>query len=185
MTAIMKTSDSSARPSDPTWLDIATVEAACQVAPTTAVSIEIVDDCARFEALEPEWNRLHRKAGRRHRLAFQSHAWLSKWCAAFAVDQPDASTRLAIAVVRQGDTICLICPFAVHRRYGVSRLIWMGQPASQYGDVLLDPERASSIEIAIAFNRVLEHVAPDVADLRRVRDDALPLRHFSRPEARP
>ena len=76
-------------------------------------------------------------------------------------------------------------PFAVHRRYGVSRLIWMGQPASQYGDVLLDPERASSIEIAIAFNRVLEHVAPDVADLRRVRDDALPLRHFSRPEARP
>ena len=172
MTAIMKISDSSARPSDPTWLDIATVEAACQVPPSTAVSIEIVDDCARFEALEPEWNRLHRKAGRRHRLAFQSHAWLSKWCAVFAVDRPDASTRLAIAEVRQGDTVSLICPFAVHRRYGVSRLIWMGQPASQYGDVLIDPERASGIEIAIAFNRVLEHFAPDVVELRRVREDA-------------
>jgi CelD/BcsL family acetyltransferase involved in cellulose biosynthesis len=172
MTAIMKITDSSARPGDPTWLDVHRVEPARRINPSIALSIEIVEDRAGFQALEPEWNTLHEKAGRRHHLAFQSHAWLSEWCAAFALDAPDASTRLAIAVIRQGDTACLICPFAVQRRYGVSRLIWMGQPASQYGDVLIDPERASTIEIAVAFNRVLAHVAPDIVDLRRVRSDS-------------
>ena len=172
MTAIMKITASSARPGDPTWLDVRHGEPTCRIVPSIAVSIEIVDDRAGFEALELEWNSLHEKAGRRHHLALQSHAWLSEWCAAFDLDAPNASTRLAIAVVRQGDTACLICPLAVHRRYGVSRLIWMGQPASQYGDVLPDPERASAIEIAIAFNRVLADVAPDIVDFRRVRSDA-------------
>jgi CelD/BcsL family acetyltransferase involved in cellulose biosynthesis len=83
-----------------------------------------------------------------------------------------ASLHLAITVVRQDDTACLISPLVVERDYGLITLVWMGAPASQYGDVLLDHGRTSATEIAIAFRHGLDHVAPDVRRLGRVRADA-------------
>lgn len=161
-----------ARPSDPSWLAPRADPARTHAQPARGLTIELVQDRQGFEALKPEWDRLHKKASTIRRLPFQSHAWLSHWCETHLRHGASGQVRLAIAVVRQGSAVCLICPFAVERVYGLKRLVWMGDPASQYGDVLLNHDRASSTEIAAAFHHVLDHVAPDIIRLRRVRADA-------------
>ncbi len=54
MTAIMTITDFSARLGEPTWLDVHRVEPARRINPSIALSIEIVEDRAGFQALEPE-----------------------------------------------------------------------------------------------------------------------------------
>lgn len=133
------------------------------------LSFELVEDRADFDALKSEWDRLHAAAGR-YQLAFQSHAWLGHcWDAAA---RTTTAPRPAIVVVRRGASVCLICPFAVERHLAITRLVWMGEPASQYGDVLLDPAVASSTEIAAAFDHAIACLRPDLVHLRRVRADA-------------
>ncbi len=172
MTVLEQSRARPAQPSDPSWLAPATDPARHHADPAHALTIELVEDRAGFEALKPDWDRLHAKASTIRRLPFQSHAWLSIWCETHLRQASSGPVRLAIAVVRQGRAVCLICPFAVEHVYGLKRLVWMGDPASQYGDVLLDHDRASSTEIAAAFRHVLDHVTPDIIRLRRVRADA-------------
>ncbi len=175
MTVLEETQPPRVCPSNTSWLPPAPGSASSRPAPATSLSIEIIEDRQGFNALKPEeWDRFNAKARTVRRLPFQSHAWLARWCDTSYLDRRGAaSLHLAITVVRQDDTACLISPLAVERDYGLISLVWMGAPASQYGDVLLDHGRTSATEIAVAFRHGLDHVGPDVIRLRRVRADAV------------
>jgi CelD/BcsL family acetyltransferase involved in cellulose biosynthesis len=144
-------------------------EAVTEPAPE-ACRFALITDRAGFDALETEWNDLFWRAGRGAQV-FQSFNWVWHWCNHFlgpAAGEPAVS--LAIVTGRSNGRLVMVWPLAAERVAGLSQLAWMGDPVSQYGDVLFEPE--SSPMLAHAWSFIARELKPDLVRLRKVRDDA-------------
>lgn len=134
---------------------------------------EIIRDRAGMDALEPEWNDLFRRAGRSHQL-FQTFNWNWHWANHYL---PAARERggpsLAIVTVRRDGRLVMLWPLAVERVAGLKVLHWMGEPVSQYGDVLAEdlPDRLSLLRQAWAY--ISARLGADAISLRKVRADSI------------
>jgi CelD/BcsL family acetyltransferase involved in cellulose biosynthesis len=126
----------------------------------------LIADRAQFAALEPEWNDLFARAGRPQQL-FQAYDWLRHWADHYLDDR----TRLSIVIARQGARLVMIWPLVAIRRAGLTRLCWMGEPVSQYGDVLVEdgPARFYLLSRGWAF---VKSLGADLIHLRKTREDA-------------
>jgi CelD/BcsL family acetyltransferase involved in cellulose biosynthesis len=129
--------------------------------------LEVITTRADFNALEAEWNALFERAASGHHV-FQTFNWNWHWANHYLV----SSDELAVTTVRRNGRLIMVCPLVVTRRLGVRTLSWMGDPVSQYGDVLADcsPDRMA------VMRRVFDHAvfmhSVDVVELRKVRADA-------------
>jgi CelD/BcsL family acetyltransferase involved in cellulose biosynthesis len=134
---------------------------------TEKFAFALVADRAGFDALEPEWNALFARAGQAHQL-FQTYNWLRHWSDHYL----DGRTRLSIVIARQDGRLVMVWPLIAIRRAGLTRLCWMGEPASQYGDVLVEegPSRFHLLSRGWAYVKSLD---ADVVHLRKVRADAV------------
>ena len=67
----------------------------------------------------------------------------------------------------------MVWPLAVEKVRGITQAFWMGEPATQYGDVLIDtvPDRLEILERAWAY--FMDNLDADLIRLRRVRADSL------------
>lgn len=138
-----------------------------------ALSFEVITDRRSFDALENDWTDLFERSGRSHQV-FQTFNWNWHWCNHFLSANETADRRsLAVLVGRRDTQIVTIWPMVLEKQGLIRSLSWMGEPVSQYGDVLVD----SSIADPLAVLRegwlfLLARLSPDVARLRKVRDDA-------------
>lgn len=122
-----------------------------------------------FDALEAEWTGLFDRCATSSQL-FQSHAWLWHWTRHFLAP-PDVS--LAIVTARRNGRLVLVWPLA--RRCGaggLSRLDWMGEPVSQYGDVLVEPGADALPLMRDAWTFLRTRLPADLVNLRKTRADA-------------
>lgn len=117
--------------------------------------------------LGPHWEALFDRAATSAQM-FQSYAWASHWARVYL----DAGTRLAVLVGRCDGVVAVIAPFVVARECGVRVLRWLGEPAVQYGDILIAPELCRDDVVAAAWAEITARVRFDVAVLRHVRADA-------------
>lgn len=122
------------------------------------------DDVA---SLDESWRELERRSA--NTSIFQSAGWCRAWVeasqAAGVVEAP------LIATVWRGDRLVLLWPLAV-RRLSVFRILHtLGEPAAQYGDLLIDDGEDRAALLAIAWNALRSWPGIDAIDLRRVRDD--------------
>ncbi len=132
-----------------------------------------VRDRAGFDALEEEWNGLFERAGRSAQL-FQGFNWLWHWCNHY-LDRPEASGRgaqLAIVTARRKGRLVMVWPLVRSRAGGITKLSWMGEPVSQYGDVLIDEVADADAILRGAWKFIVSHSGADVVLLRKVRADA-------------
>jgi CelD/BcsL family acetyltransferase involved in cellulose biosynthesis len=127
----------------------------------------LIADRAQFAALEQEWNALFARAGRPQQL-FQAYDWLRHWADHYLDDK----TRLSIVVARHSGRLVMIWPLAAIRCAGLTRLCWMGEPVSQYGDVLVEdgPARFNLLSQGWAY---VKSLGADVIHLRKTREDAV------------
>jgi CelD/BcsL family acetyltransferase involved in cellulose biosynthesis len=127
----------------------------------------LVRDRAHFDALEEEWSALFARAGRPQQV-FQTYNWLRHWANHYL----DDTTSLAIVIARVGGRLVMIWPLVAMRRAGLTRLCWMGEPVSQYGDVLVEegPSRFHLLSRGWAYVKSLD---ADVIHLRKTREDAV------------
>jgi CelD/BcsL family acetyltransferase involved in cellulose biosynthesis len=127
----------------------------------------LIADRPHFDALEAEWNALFERAGRPHQL-FQTFGWLCHWANHYL----DHRTRLSVVVARQEGRLVMIWPLVAIRAVGLTRLCWMGEPVSQYGDVLAEdgPARVDLLRQGWALVKAL---GADVIHLRKTRSDAV------------
>lgn len=135
------------------------------------VSFELVSTRSAFNALEDDWNRLVASLGGQAH-AFHTFNWHWHWANHFAASQSEQS-RLLILVVRRGHEAVLIWPLVRNYHLGIARIGWMGEPVSQYGDVIALPgiDVLATMRCAIAY---LRNALPvDIIHLRKVRDDAV------------
>jgi CelD/BcsL family acetyltransferase involved in cellulose biosynthesis len=127
----------------------------------------LITDRAQFAALEQEWNDLFARAGRPHQL-FQAYDWLRHWANHYL----DDNTSLSVVAARHGGRLVMVWPLVAVRRAGLTVLCWMGEPVSQYGDVLVEdgPARFSLLSQGWAY---VKSLGADVIHLRKTREDAV------------
>lgn len=133
--------------------------------------LDLVTTRAGFDALEEPWNDLFARAGRDTQL-FQSFNWLWHWANHFLPVSGEAGPELAIVTAHVDERLVMVWPLVLERGRGLNRLTWMGEPVSQYGDVLIDdlPDALDLLRAAWGF--VTRHTNANVVQMRKVRADA-------------
>ncbi len=139
---------------------------------TLPAVFEVVRERSGMDALEPEWNDLFRRAGRSDQL-FQTFNWNWHWANHYL---PAAGKRggpsLAIVTVRREGRLVMLWPLALERVAGLKVLHWMGEPVSQYGDVLADDLSDRPQLMRQAWSFIAARLGADAVSLRKVRADA-------------
>lgn len=136
--------------------------------------IETITSYQEFAALAPAWDALWQRADG---LVFQSHAWVDAWWRT-AARRDDRD--LLIGLVWNGAELEAVLPFASKRRRGVRVLEWAANEYSDYGDVLLAPDRNRDAVAALwweiaatgSFDLLyLNRLLPDAAILSLIASD--------------
>src|SRR5712691_6907117 len=134
---------------------------------STACEFAVIADRAGFDALEQEWNALFARAGRPCQI-FQTFNWLWHWANHYL----DGGTELTVVTGRRDGRLAIVWPLVATRVAGVNQLSWMGEPVSQYGDVLVEegPDTPDWLRRSWAYVKLL---GADIVHLRKVRSDAV------------
>jgi len=128
--------------------------------------LEVIHDRRKFEALEQEWNALFDRSCRPEHF-FQRFSWLRLWADHYL----DEKTELSIVVGRSNGQLVMVWPLVIRRVSFLRILMWMGEPVSQYGDILLE-QRGEEIELMSLAWACIKALNVDVIHLRQVRKDA-------------
>lgn len=145
-------------------------------ADTAGLLIGIIDSLEALDAIGPDWNALFADSGRPPQV-FQTHAFAVLFARTFGLDHSaetdDACPcRLAIVTVRRRGRLVMIWPLVSGRRFGMNYLNWLGEPITQYGDVLAAGDDNPATLLEMAYEHIKANLAPDILRLRRVRSDA-------------
>jgi CelD/BcsL family acetyltransferase involved in cellulose biosynthesis len=135
----------------------------------TALEFVLIQDRAQFNALEHDWNGLFDRAGRSTQV-FQTFNWNWHW-ANHHLNATSNTLTLAVVTARRAGQLVLVMPLICERMHGIKVLSWMGEPVSQYGDVLID-ENIGPANLRTAWNLVTLTLKPDLARLNKTRIDA-------------
>jgi CelD/BcsL family acetyltransferase involved in cellulose biosynthesis len=133
------------------------------------VCLDLVTTRAGFDALEDSWNALFARAARNVHL-FQTFNWNWHWANHF-LGCPGAP-ELAIVTAHAGETLVMVWPLVLERRGPLKVLRWMGDPVSQYGDILIDDVADAASLMGAAWAFVAERTGASVLELRKVRADS-------------
>ena len=148
--------------------------AAAGRADIAGIRIELITARTAFDALEVEWNALFERAGRSAQV-FQSFNWNWHWANTYLDDAPGGIRGLKLSIVagRRNGKLVMLWPLVSERVRGITQIFWMGEPVSQYGDVLIDniPDALECLRAGWQFLKA--HARGDVVRLRRVRADAV------------
>lgn len=162
-----QTQDPSPAPSAIHLIPSAAAPAARVVPPT----LDLVTTRAGFDALESSWNALFARAGRNTQV-FQTFNWLWHWANHFLPAAGSPGPELAIVTAHADGRLVMVWPLVLERVGPVKRLSWMGEPVSQYGDVLIDDVPDSSGLLRAAWDFVIQRTGAGVLQLRKVREDS-------------
>lgn len=108
------------------------------------LTVDVVDDDARFAALAGEWEVLLRAS--RARCLFLTWEWLHTWWRHLG-----SRHRLSVLAVREGGTLVAIAPFAVSRRrpalspLAAVEFLGSGDVGSDYLDLICAPGREEPV----------------------------------------
>jgi CelD/BcsL family acetyltransferase involved in cellulose biosynthesis len=144
-------------------------------AATSAADVELslVTSRAAFDALEAEWNALFERAGKDTQV-FQTFNWNWHWANTYLSGSDGGIDGLKLSIVtgRRDGKLIMVWPLVSERVRGITQIFWMGEPVSQYGDVVID-DIADALDVMRAGWEFLKaHAKGDVLRLRRVRADA-------------
>jgi CelD/BcsL family acetyltransferase involved in cellulose biosynthesis len=150
--------------------DRARVPVAPEPGPTAEpCNFEIITTRAGFDALAADWNALFDRAGRGEQ-AFQAFNWNWHWCNHYL--REGRGQQLAVVTGRRAGRLVMVWPLVTRRGAGLVQLSWMGDPVSQYGDVLIDNGTDPLPQLRAAWALIIASIKPDLVWLPRVREDA-------------
>lgn len=140
-----------------------------------ALRLEIHDDVAR---LYRDWSELEQRSA--DATIFQSAAWCLAWVE--AAQAGGAAECPRIVTIRRGARLVLLWPLAIRRLSTFRILHTLAEPATQYGDLLVDAGEDRAALVEMAWQAVRSWTDIDVIELRRVRNgsDLANLRVLSR-----
>jgi len=155
------------------------------------MKFEIIDTLTKFNELESEWRKLFFNSDHNENI-FASFDWHKAVLQSYQPLYKDGKYKLAIVVGRRSDKVELICPLVLVKSFGARILNWIGNPVSQYGDMIVRPGKAGADIIDEALKFVALETKADALVLERVqemsavvatlkRNSAMPLRQRKAP----
>ena len=131
------------------------------------LSFNIIQTKQGFEGLEEGWNQLFEESGRPSQL-FQTYNWIWHW-----IDQfPTPPQNLVILTGHQNNELVLIAPLVLTKKAGIKTLQWIGEPVSQYGDIVIKNDGNNLQWLQQGFSFLTKSLKPDLFYLRKTRFDA-------------
>jgi CelD/BcsL family acetyltransferase involved in cellulose biosynthesis len=132
-----------------------------------SLELAVITTLEGFQALESDWNVLAADAGQSIHV-FQGFNWNWHWARHFL----SSTRRLSIVTGRRAGRMVMLWPLVTERTHGLHVVAWMGEPVSQYGDVLVEsgPESLSLLRQGWAF--VVSTLKPDLVRLHKTRADS-------------
>jgi CelD/BcsL family acetyltransferase involved in cellulose biosynthesis len=134
-------------------------------------AVEALETLDALDAIADEWRELEERATGRQ--IFQTFSWCRHWAAQALGAKPGSRARMRIVTVRAKGRLVLIWPVAIHRCRSVRKTSWLGEPNSQYGDILAEPGAELAGWALQAWNLMKSWSDVDVLHFARVRADAL------------
>lgn len=135
------------------------------------LELRLITDRAGFEAIEREWNDLFERAGRPAQV-FQTYNWNWHWCQHYLAGEGETDgPALAIVTGRRNGRLVMLWPLVKERVAGLIQLSWMGEPVSQYGDVVMEDGPHSLADLRQAWDLIKTEIKPDLVRLRKCRSD--------------
>lgn len=130
-------------------------------------SFSIVKTAKEFDKLKDEWNTLFEEHGSGSQL-FQTYNWIWHW-----INQFEFSPKnLLILTGRINGELILAAPLILENKLGLKQIKWVGEPVSQYGDILIKENSQNLQWLKAGFNYLNETIKPDLFYLRKTRFDA-------------
>lgn len=121
----------------------------------------------QFEELEAEWNVLFENHGSGSQL-FQTFNWIWHWINQFETEP----NNILILIGRLDDELVIAAPLVLENTYGFKIIKWIGEPVSQYGDILIKDDTNNLIWLKQGFAYLVETIKPDLFYMRKTRFDA-------------
>ncbi len=137
----------------------------------SALDFAVISTREGFDALEADWNDLFARAGRSAQL-FQAFNWNWHWANHF-IGNGRGRTRLAVVTARRDGRLVMVWPLVLERRAGLRVLAWMGEPISQYGDVLAEDGPLQLEWLHQSWRFINTTLKPDLARLNKTRADSV------------
>ena len=137
----------------------------------SSLQFAVVSTRDAFDGLETDWNDLFVRAGRSAQL-FQAFNWNWHWANHFIREGNDR-TRLAVVTARRDGHLVMVWPLVLERRAGLRVLAWMGEPVSQYGDVLAEEGPLQLAMLRESWHFISITLKPDLARLNKTRSDSV------------
>jgi CelD/BcsL family acetyltransferase involved in cellulose biosynthesis len=135
-------------------------------------TFEVVRSRSGLDALERDWNDLFCRSGKGHQL-FQTFNWNWHWANHYLAPEGScANHSLAIVTVRRAGRLIMLWPLTMERTAGFKVLRWMGEPVSQYGDVLAEELSDQLWLMQRTWRFLTSRLRADAICLRKVRADA-------------
>lgn len=136
------------------------------------LELGLVTDRPGFDALEGEWNALFDRTAKPIHV-FQSFNFCWHWANHYLQQKiGKTGARLSIVTGRRNGQLIMVWPLVSERAHGITQTFWMGEPACQYGDALVDTVDDAADVLTAGFKFLRHEIASDVLRLRRVRGDA-------------
>ncbi len=127
----------------------------------------VIRTAEQFNALEQQWNDLFEAHGKGHQL-FQTYNWIWHW-----INQFEKSPRnLSILIGKINNELVLAAPMVISRPLGLKVIKWIGEPVSQYGDILMKVDVNNPLWLKEGFNYLNKTLKPDLFHMRKIRFDA-------------
>lgn len=133
--------------------------------------LELIETLDGLESMEAEWRKLFSlHAGSAQ--VFQSYDWCRSWCSAY-LDEHPRGTRLAIVAGWTEGRLVVLWPLVMQRHGGIRQLLFLGQPVSQYSDVLVEDGPGSADLLDRSWEFIIATLRPDLIRFCKVREDAV------------
>lgn len=127
----------------------------------------IITTAEQFNALAQQWNDLFAAHGKGHQL-FQTYNWIWHW-----INQFEKTPRnLSILIGKIDNDLVLAAPMVITRPLGLKIIKWIGEPVSQYGDILMKVDVNNPLWLKEGFNYLNKSLKPDLFHMRKIRFDA-------------
>ncbi len=135
------------------------------------VRFAIARSFSEFEALESDWKKLFEHSHDNDQ-PFQSFNWNWHWCRNYLCPD-DQDKNLRIVTLWENEELVMLWPMQVKTILGRKHLHFIGDPVSQYNDVLLDRRADRKRLLQVGWHFIQKNLGIDLAVLRKVKNDAI------------
>ncbi|MDR3462457.1 MAG: GNAT family N-acetyltransferase [Beijerinckiaceae bacterium] len=131
--------------------------------------VEVLESIDEIDAIAPDWIALEQRTP--EATGFQTFAWCRHWLAARQVS--GSSAKLCVTAVYVDQRLVMLWPLEIEQQATIAIARWIGEPMTQYGDLLAEPGKERGHWFRAAREHLWRHRGVDLFALSRLRGDSV------------